>query len=330
MNNLVDKNKCILPFTRDVEMVAYQNKAFPLGIIKANLQEYDIWLCNKLVNTILKLNGEFNSYDKDLWSIEEGVTSEQYLVLHPETFTYSGLDLIQFNKEMLSEGFYIIGQYNEFYIEGKAAYKKYNFNHDYVIFGYDDKEKVFKSAGYLISGNYDFFDIPYQAYYNSVVSNPTKLIPINYYKISKSYISKIDIDFIKEELKNYLYSRLDNKGTKTRVDLGIVVWEKLIEYVLTVGEKQLDYRYSRHYMEHRGIMTKRFKILYDKGYVKNLELICDYERNVYLTTRVIHLLFIKYNLTKSPKVYEKILSLMKKSNEEEVRIISQIISCLDN
>lgn len=38
----------------------------------------------------------------------------------------------------LNQGMYINGTYNEFYVKGKKAYQQYNFNHDYVIFGYDD------------------------------------------------------------------------------------------------------------------------------------------------------------------------------------------------
>lgn len=29
--------KCLLPFTIDVEMRAYHNRSFPMGIIKANI-----------------------------------------------------------------------------------------------------------------------------------------------------------------------------------------------------------------------------------------------------------------------------------------------------
>lgn len=45
-------SKLVLPFEIDVEMRAYQNKAFPFGIIKANLENYDIWLCGKLINCV--------------------------------------------------------------------------------------------------------------------------------------------------------------------------------------------------------------------------------------------------------------------------------------
>mgnify|MGYP003379219240 FL=1 len=46
--------KVLLPFKLDVEMRMYHNKSFSLGIIKANINDYDIWLCNKLINGLQK------------------------------------------------------------------------------------------------------------------------------------------------------------------------------------------------------------------------------------------------------------------------------------
>lgn len=43
---------CLLPFDLEPECRAYHNKAFELGIIKANLKEYDKWLSQKLINWI--------------------------------------------------------------------------------------------------------------------------------------------------------------------------------------------------------------------------------------------------------------------------------------
>ena len=49
---------CVLPFDIDVEMRAYHNKSFPLGIIKSNLSDYRVWLCNKLVNCVYRNSDE--------------------------------------------------------------------------------------------------------------------------------------------------------------------------------------------------------------------------------------------------------------------------------
>ena len=85
-----------------------------------------------------------------------------------EAFHIFCLDLVEKNKQMLEQGFYVSGTYDEFFIPGKGAYQVRSFVHGYIIYGYDDLKGVFKSAGYLADGRYKQFDIIYEDYYRSV------------------------------------------------------------------------------------------------------------------------------------------------------------------
>jgi len=76
--------KCLLPFTIDVEIKAYHNKSFSLGIIKANIADYDVWLCNKLINCICDENNLIETIDDDLWSEKEGLTYIEFIYLNRE------------------------------------------------------------------------------------------------------------------------------------------------------------------------------------------------------------------------------------------------------
>ena len=40
--------------------------------------------------------------------------------------------------------------------------------HDYLIFGYDDENHVFKSRGYLSNQKYELFELKYDDYSNNV------------------------------------------------------------------------------------------------------------------------------------------------------------------
>lgn len=62
----------VLPFTINVELRSYHNNAFPLGIAKANMIDYEIWLCNKYVNVFRSINGVINSYDEDPYTLVDG------------------------------------------------------------------------------------------------------------------------------------------------------------------------------------------------------------------------------------------------------------------
>ena len=61
--------KHTLPFEISAHSIAYHNKAFPLGIMKANLLDFDTWICNNLINSIYETDKNcYNIYDDDIWS----------------------------------------------------------------------------------------------------------------------------------------------------------------------------------------------------------------------------------------------------------------------
>lgn len=314
--------KC-LPFTIDVEMRVYQNKAFPLGIIKANIADYDVWLCNKLINCICYENSDIDAIDDDIWSEKDGLTHTEIDFLKREEFNQKNPDIIAKNKEMLEKGVYITGGYDEFFIPGKSPYQKRHFNHDYVIFGYDE-ERVFKSAAYMADRSYRFYDITYEDYHNSIAKSEYNFY-VCYRKIDKSYVPKVDIVHIQKKLENYLLSREDDYASNRQAYFGMEAWEKFREYVQEIGDGWLDNRYARLYMEHRNIMVNRMRKLNEKGFLNDCSLAEEYHRNVYLPAQAVHHLFIKYNLTRDHKVRQRILGTIQKTNETEERIISRML-----
>lgn len=316
-----------LPFTLDVEMRAYHNKAFTLGVIKANLKEdYEIWLCNKLINSIQRSNGVFDAYHEGLWSIEEGMMSVQTIKLSPSTYKQTYIDIVNLNKEMLKEGSYILGFFDEFFIKGKEAYQKYHFNHDYLILGFDDKKQVFKSVAYLSDGKYDFFDIAYNAYYNSIVNSNEKTLFVQYYQLNKDYHPKIEIDEIRKKMINYLNAQQDDVGYEFFAkSYGVQVWKEFKDYVRKCKLENLDVRFSRIYVEHKGIMLKRIKTLILLGYIENMKLIEVYEKNVYKSAQIVHGLFIKYNLTHNEEIIHKLLALIEEINKMDELVVSEVV-----
>ena len=118
---------CLLPFTIDVEMRAYHKKAFPLGIIKANIADYDVWLCNKLINCVCYENKPIEVIDDDIWSEKDGLTRTKFITLKREEFNQKNADIITKNIEMLEQDIYITGFYDEYFIPGKSPYQKCKF-----------------------------------------------------------------------------------------------------------------------------------------------------------------------------------------------------------
>lgn len=317
-------DKYILPFELDVEMRAYHNRAFPLGVFKANIADYDKWLCGKLINFVMCEDIVFNALPEDIWSTNEGLTFKQSITLAPLDFGLNGLNIVDFNKSMLKKNYYITGQYNEFYIPQKIPYGKHDMNHDYLIFGYDDENMVFKSAAYLEDQTYGFFDINYDDYYKSVTGNKIPKTWVYYFRINQEYVVEIEIDTIKKKLEDYLYSR-NTQGMPGNYICGLDAYQQLANYVSKRSSSYLDPRFGRAYMEHHGIMHKRIQKLCELSYINRTDLPEDYYQNVYLKTRIVHNMFMKFNHSNDPTILPRIVRLINEVNYHERSLIAAVI-----
>lgn len=319
-----------LPFALDVEMKTYHCTAFPLGILKANLANYDGWLCNKLIQIVNnnRIN-QFECVEDDLWAVSDEALIRQTMWLSPKAFCQKGIDIVAFNKEMIKNDNYVTGNFNEFYIPGKRSYKEFDFSHDYIIFGFDDRKKVFKSAGYMSDGHYRYFDIYYDDYLKGVSENRIPLGELLFYKINHNFSSTINIEVIKRKLKSYLGSYCDSQLYNSKTgDLyyGINAWNQLIGYVRSHQKYDLDLRFGRLFMEHRNVMYKRLKILFD-GYPhsNNVGLLNQYYTRVCKRAMIVYALFIKFNLTHHSAIVTRIVENIEAVNREEEELLLNVI-----
>ena len=100
----------MLPFVLDVPSISYHNKAFPLGVMKANLKNFDCWICNKLIQCVYEpVHIRYNLFNEDIWSNRENITTTQSFHVSPDIFQYSSFDILGIVKDMLNHGYYVGG-----------------------------------------------------------------------------------------------------------------------------------------------------------------------------------------------------------------------------
>lgn len=358
------KDVIIHPFELNVMSKAYQHQAFPMGIIQAHIKNYELWLCNKYINCMCFLkNNEKTFYFQDyFWERnDEGLSEftinfksdilesnvrnnisdgfQDYLCdrdndaltgltmnFEPKILEYNALDIISQNKSMISHGYYVTGKYNEFYIPQKYPYQKHNFVHNYIILGYDDRSKTFKSAGYLENKKYSFFDIRYNDFLESIKKTRESWLKITYVRVNDDYTPKIDIDTIKNRLENYLNSVSDEYDANQNGIFGVSVWKEFVKYIST-NESHLDLRASRCYLEHKSIMQLRMKLLYEHGYFNDIHLLNSY-KNVVKNAQLVHTLFLKYNMCKNKRILDGICEYATKMNEQDEELMNFLFACI--
>lgn len=314
----------MLPYEIEVESVAYQSEAFALGMIKPNIQHYDQWLSTKYINFMF--DGNFVLYGEDLLSIKDGLCIKTAWNMIYEAFQAFCPDLIQKNKQMLEQGYYILGTFDEFYIPGKFGYKNRHRTDSYLIYGYDDDSGVFKAAGYLDNGKYECYDITYNNYHASIACCKTQnpYHQLEYIHINSEYRTEINISRIKTQLTDILnssgqtYPRLNTR-------LGIQAGKYFEEYISEVSE--IDMRYMRTYLEHKSLMDYRIKYLLKNGYIANETIFSSYAEVFQRASQAFNI-YLEYLQSGNADLRKQMLILIKEANEKEPAIIELLEAAL--
>lgn len=187
----------------------------------------------------------YTNYDR--WHAAEGVTECQKLCVKSEMLTSEcGIDIINLIHEMLDTGNYVFGRYNEYYIPQKNSYHSRYYVHDFIIYGYDEVEQVYYSAGYLADGKYKPFTI------NGIDNH-------------------IDIRMIYEDLYDYLHSinrrNIVNKDKIFGIDCEYVFVDYLTQLNSSDAPYLIDMRHPKFFSEMKMLMCERLKYLEENSYV---------------------------------------------------------------
>lgn len=219
---------------------------------------------------------------------------------------------------MLEQGYYVFGLNNEKYIPIKKAYKQYDHVHDYILLGYDNEKNVFQSAGYIETGKYEYFDIPYDAFLDSLKYFCFERMAIYFRRIPSTYSAGIDIASIMHKITSYLQVNKHESGKHLH---GIAVWMQYVNELIKDTKNDIDIRFARCFAEHKDIMLHRLNLLYEKGYLTDSSLLHEYEKFVQVPGSTSFLLSIKYNMTKRKEERIKVADMITCANKHEQRIL---------
>ena len=316
-------SKTVLPFTLVVPSMAYHNRAFPLGIMKANLKDFDAWLCNKLIQCIYEPDYDrYNLYDEDIWGYRDNIAATQSFHVFPEILHCPSFDILGIAKNMLDRGYYVAGLNNERCVRAKAAYQKYDHVHDYIIFGYDDELRAFKSAGYIANQKYDYFDLYYEDYLDSLRAFCFHNLPFYFHRVNREASISIKYDEIQQKIEDYLLSRKDRVTKTTVASYGISVWKRLASHTASMATDKgnLDIRAYRAMMEHKTIMLDRIRILSERHFIANATR--EYRDAVVQPAAIVYALSLKYNMTLNQNLLARIATNIEILCLSEERILS--------
>lgn len=327
--------KVVLPFETQPFCICYHNLAFPFGVIQGNgnCNNVDVvsWMLRKFTNCVYDDSRELNRYEIclcDAWGVIDCLTTHQNINLFKSTYDILGLDILSFMKKSINSNYYITGSYNEKYIRVKNAYNSYDYWHDYIIYGYDDKKKCFYSAGFTGDEKYKGFEIPYNDFLLSVNNDSNKKIQFDLYAFNKNAPVKFNVIRITYLLRDYINSTT-REGYRLNGFYGMKANEKLKEFFKNNHNPTVDLRYSRAHLEHKFFIRLAIISLSEKKYIsltkKQLELV----ESIYHKAKLIHMLGLKINMSKNFKLIDRIVELFEDIEKTEKDLLPTIISILE-
>ena len=320
-----------LPIIEEPWIQTYQIRNFELGV----LQDKVPWIYGKYINCCCKKK----SFTHCIGAHGRFFTKENAMLMQKFKFDKSifeeGLvNFIEFAKDILNHQWYLMGDFDEYYIKDKEAYNRYHFRHWAFIYGYNEIEKIFYSIGYTKGGKYRKYSMSYDEFLKAInvtFSNEKELYVkknidrIEFYavKINPDYRFDFNLCDVYIGIRDYLHST-DSYENDMEKKYGIECEKKYAEYILNFNDTsgEVDIRFSRLFMELKNIMVRRLKYLVDIGIVSS-DLLYRYEA-ISKNQETVHMLCIKYNITHDSILLSKIANIIKDIINMEQDVLSQI------
>ncbi len=247
-----------LPF-KEPYIRCYNHHAFPTGIIACAQKDK-----NMIYNSFLQL--EFNpNYRRKIdfvfnyfFEDERAFVKGYYLIPKHDCRKEVLLPII---ISLIESNSYIIGIFDEYYIKCKMSYKKWNYNHNYIIYGYNEEKELLYSVGYIGEDMiWDYFTITYDEYISSLVYENDYLC-FNNFIPSQNYYGDINCEKIFKGINSYLKS--ENEVINDNSIYGLKGVNAYFEYMKEKlsGEEQIHMPSIYAILEHKRLMLERMDYL---------------------------------------------------------------------
>ena len=316
-----------LPITNQVPFQAYQIRGFESAILLANDRNSERFLFNNCINCYLrkKKDGKLlfdYTCNYTPWFSGQDVFLEETIPI--DTIETSFDSIIRLVVGYLNRGIYVSGFFNEKHIPHKNAYGKWDFKHSFLLYGYNGIEKLFYAIGYTDNAKFELYQIPYQNFANGILNVEAPVLWLRYFQQDKKM--ELDLERLYLELGDYLHSDYTVNGGigKHRDDIYGVRAHRIFQSLIVEAgrfEENLDVRHSRFFYENKAFMLKRLSFLQEKEYITQG---ADEYAVVAQKSKMIHFLFLKYNMKRTISTIKSINQLLTDVNHMDEDILSNV------
>ena len=189
-----------------------------------------------------------------------------------------------------------------------------------------------KAAGYLDNARYDIYDIPYDAYCDSITLCDTDEVTLYFHYVDNQYAPTLPIADIRCKLEDILLSKpnLPHYEGESEKIYGIAGMKLFQRYLMDFSQDKLDLRNSRTYTEYFQYMYSRLQVLAHAGYLGDDNWISNYYNDLVKPSLLIHNMCVKYNIRRNKEVLTHAGDMIQTVNMREIDYIKRLIEKLDS
>ena len=205
----------------------------------------------------------YNFYKKEQFDLPNHFLDYNYVKVS-DMLHYGGVKALKWELEQKR---YIEIKLDQYYLFGRDEYHYAHHLHQNLIYGFDDKQKVFMTVGYDNSGKIQRYNVSYRDINETLKRNKSHIIKIitycqgfRFYRFMPEYIQRICKDYL-EEKNTELLMQAFLPTEKTVQGIGIyreLCTQKGINLLIA------DRRISYLLYEHKVIMEKRIEYMWEE------------------------------------------------------------------
>lgn len=294
-------------------------------------------LINNYINVSMGIDARSDYahiYD-DNWLQKEKVMHLHHFTWHESMFRESKDKLIELMIGFISQDYYMCGNSNAKHISAKTAYKCYETNHIYLIYGYDLTKKVFLAVGNTKNHIFEKYKISFDEYADSVLDRMEGNFNWNIVKFNEDFEIKPDLKRIHNGIYDYVNSKnqadciITHPSLKNR-KYGLDCYRDILKRLAVLDDYRntLDPPSYKILKDHHTLMQVRIdylvksNIITDKSILERYKGICEISNRIYKN-------YLRYNTIPSPMVITDIYNDVNEILREEPMLLNCVLKHIE-
>lgn len=317
-----------LPIELNPVIKTYQNSAFPFSVLLAQDSDTIYFALNNFTQLYFRNYAKKAPFNFNYSWFKYWKCIDVHNIIRSDYIKIWRMPIVELIKHSIDNGGYVYAIVNEFYIPHRKSYMKFNYDHDILVYGYD--EEKFYILGYDENVHYSATEVSFSEFEDAFHTVST-LQYIIFFTHAKYYKCKFDSglnlrlinDYIESQNTSFIYPFIIDSSPNTKWGQNAVA--AMLEYSKNDfnNGKRINVRFFDTYLEHKKIMKMRLKLLCEDLNCYNLY--DEYER-IYDESTAIKNLVIKMNITKNISDFDKLTSLVNNNLNKEKEILKTLLN----